>query len=40
MGEEVARVIYSPHKPLNCGAYCWIETKNDVKSKVKNERST
>ena len=25
-GKEVARVVYRPHKPLSCGARCWIET--------------
>ena len=30
-GEEVARVIYRPDKPLSCGAKVWIETKNEVK---------
>ena len=25
-GNEVARVIYSPDRPLPCGAKCWIET--------------
>ena len=29
-GNEVARVVYRPHKPLSCGARCWIETQNDV----------
>lgn len=29
-GEEVARVVYRPHKPLSCGAHCWIETQLDV----------
>lgn len=29
-GEEVARVIYSPNKPLKCGARVWIETENKV----------
>ncbi len=29
-GNEVARVIYRPHKPLSCGARCWVETKNPV----------
>ena len=29
-GKEVARVIYSPHKPLPCGARVWIETQNEV----------
>lgn len=28
-GTEVARVVYRPHKPLSCGARCWIETKLD-----------
>ncbi|MBH06027.1 MAG: hypothetical protein CMJ20_06865 [Phycisphaeraceae bacterium] len=27
---EVARVVYSPHKPLSCGARCWIETQSKV----------
>lgn len=30
-GEEAARVIYRPDKPLSCGAKVWIETKNEVK---------
>ncbi|MAK30925.1 MAG: hypothetical protein CL490_10670 [Acinetobacter sp.] len=29
-GNEVARVVYRPHKPLSCGAHCWIETQNEV----------
>jgi len=29
-GVEVARVVYSPDKPLSCGARVWIETKNEV----------
>jgi len=29
-GEEVARVIYRPDKPLSCGAHVWIETQNEV----------
>ena len=29
-GNEVARVVYSPDKPLSCGAHCWIETQNKV----------
>lgn len=29
-GTEVARVVYRPHKPLGCGAHCWIETQNRV----------
>lgn len=30
-GEEVAKVVYRPDKPLSCGAKVWIETKNKVK---------
>ena len=30
-GNEVAKVVYSPHKPLSCGARVWIETQNEVK---------
>jgi hypothetical protein len=29
-GQEVARIIYRPDKPLKCGARCWIETYLDV----------
>ena len=29
-GNEVARVIYQPHKPLSCGARCWIETDTET----------
>lgn len=29
-GRGVASIIYSPHKPLNCGARVWIETKAEV----------
>ena len=31
-GLEVARVVYRPHKPLSCGARCWIETHLDVET--------
>lgn len=34
-GKEAARVIYSPRKPLSCGAHVWIETKNEVKTKIR-----
>ena len=27
---RVAKIIYSPDKPLPCGARVWIETKQDV----------
>jgi len=29
-GEEIARVIYSAHKPLSCGARVWIEVDTDT----------
>ena len=29
-GKTVASVIYSPDKPLSCGAKVWIETENEV----------
>jgi len=29
-GNEVARVVYSPDKPLSCGARVWIETQLNV----------
>ncbi len=29
-GNEVARIVYRPHKPLGCGAHCWIETQLEV----------
>lgn len=32
VGVEVARVVYRPHKPLGCGARCWIETDTDASS--------
>tara|TARA_R100001594_G_scaffold146532_1_gene198047 strand:+ start:60 stop:278 length:219 start_codon:yes stop_codon:yes gene_type:complete len=28
-----SKVIYSPNKPLSCGARVWIETNSDVKIK-------
>ena len=30
-GETVAKVIYRPHKPLSCGARCWIETQLETR---------
>ena len=36
-GKEVAKVIYSPDKPLSCGARVWIETENDVEVIVNEE---
>jgi hypothetical protein len=29
-GEPVARIVYSPDKPLDCGARVWIETYHEV----------
>lgn len=29
-GRVVATVIYSPDKPLSCGARVWIETENQI----------
>jgi len=29
-GKEVGRFIYSPDKPLSCGAHVWFETRNRV----------
>ena len=31
-GVLVARVVYSPDKPLSCGARVWIETDTDIVS--------
>ena len=30
-------IIYSPDKPLSCGAHVWIETKANVETKVRSE---
>jgi hypothetical protein len=32
-GKEAARIIYSPDKPLSCGAKVWIETNEKVEIK-------
>lgn len=29
-GNVAAKVVYSPNKPLSCGAHVWIETENKV----------
>jgi hypothetical protein len=29
--EGPSKIVYSPDKPLSCGAHVWIETKNNVK---------
>ena len=31
-GLEVCRVVYSPDKPLSCGAKVWIETNYEVET--------
>jgi|TARA_R100000084_G_C4643347_1_gene145147 hypothetical protein len=31
-GNEVAKVVYRPDKPLSCGAHVWIETQLDVET--------
>lgn len=31
-GNEVARVVYRPDKPLSCGARVWIETEMEVEA--------
>ena len=31
-GDVVASIIYSPEKPLSCGARVWIETELEVKA--------
>jgi hypothetical protein len=38
-GNEVAKIVYRPHKPLSCGAHCWIETRNEVKLDMHGERT-
>jgi hypothetical protein len=32
-GQVLATVVYSPDKPLSCGARVWIETKADIRCK-------
>ena len=40
-GKELAKVVYSPEKPLNCGARCWIETQHTVEVvRKKSENNT
>lgn len=36
-GNEIARVVYSPDKPLSCGARVWIETENEPELILTNE---
>jgi len=30
-GSVIAKVVYSPDKPLSCGARVWIETHHEVR---------
>lgn len=30
-GVEVARFVYSPERPLSCGAVAWVETDQEVR---------
>jgi hypothetical protein len=30
-GDVACRIIYSPDKPLSCGAKVWIETNNEIR---------
>lgn len=30
-GNVVAKIVYSPDKPLSCGARVWIETHHEVR---------
>jgi hypothetical protein len=31
-GNVVARIVYNPDKPLDCGAKCWVETSLEVRT--------
>ena len=33
------RIVYSPDKPLSCGAHVWIETDSEVEVIVEHHRS-
>jgi hypothetical protein len=32
--QGTSQVIYSPDKPLSCGAHVWVETKNEVRATI------
>jgi hypothetical protein len=34
-----SKVVYSPDKPLSCGAKVWIETKSDLKYGLDGEQN-
>jgi len=36
--EGPCKVVYSPDKPLSCGAKVWIETKGKVKTRLKTNK--
>jgi len=36
-GRVLGKVVYSPHKPLPCGARVWIETDTDIVDIVEDE---
>lgn len=38
-GNETARVVYRPDRPLSCGAHVWIETRNRVETSRLGEES-
>jgi len=37
-GKVAAKVVYSPDKPLSCGAKVWIETDNQIEILDKKEQ--
>jgi len=39
-GDEVATIIYSPDKPLSCGARVWKKTKNEIEFKTNKNGKT
>lgn len=34
VGNVAATIVYSPDKPLSCGARVWIETENQVRGRT------
>lgn len=39
-GKEACRVVYSPDKPLSCGAHVYIVTENEVEVINKSQSNT
>lgn len=35
-----SRIVYSPDKPLSCGAKVWIETESEVVTMIHDESTT